>query len=303
VSTRGTTRRPAPAPEYDGEEEVDLGRYWSTIAARWWLPLLGLVLGALIGYLLALGGGGVYVAKATVYLGQPFSPTGNAAIQSPNTNPRTVNILVHSSAATSRAASACGLPVGRVRNGLSTTAAASGAALGTATKGAVAQYTTISLRGTGGGRKTRCAVHSVARYVVAGVSGYVNSKIAGFDRQLAGINDDLKSNEIRSAALNQALKTPGLSALDKLVLVSQISNTEDRRAQLLTQQTATAQLLALAKQIEQPRLLGPATVAKTTARSKRNSAVVGAFLGLLLGILAALLWDRFAPKVARRPGL
>lgn len=302
MSTRGTTRRPAPAAEYDGEEEVDLGRYWSTIAARWWLPLLGLVGGALIGYLLALGGGGVYIAKATVYLGQPFSPTGSAAIQSPNTNPRTVNILVHSSAATSRAASACSLPVGKVRNGLSTTAAASGASLGTATKGATAQYTTISLRGPAG-RKTRCAVDSVAKYVLAGVSGYVNSKITGFNRQLAGINDDLKSNEIRSAALNQALKTSGLSALDKLVLVSQISNTEDRRAQLLTQQTATAQLLALANQIEKPRQLGPATVAKTTARSKRNSAVVGAFLGLLLGVLAALLWDRFAPPVARRSGL
>ena len=73
--------------------------------------------------------------------------------------------------------------------------------------------------------------------------------------------------------------------------------------QLLTQQTSTSQLLALAKEVEMPRLLGHATVAKTTARSKRNSAVVGAFLGLLLGLLAALLWDRFAPAVARRPGL
>jgi hypothetical protein len=140
--------------------------------------------------------------------------------------------------------------------------------------------------------------------MVANVSGYVDAKIAGFNRQLAGINDDLKANEVRAAALNNALNAGnGLSALDKLVLVSQISNAEDRRAQLLTQQTATAQLLALAQQVEKPRLLGPATVGKTTARSKRNSAVVGAFLGLLLGVLAALLWDRFAPRVARRPGL
>ena len=87
------------------------------------------------------------------------------------------------------------------------------------------------------------------------------------------------------------------------MLVSQISNAEDRRAQLLTQQTATSQLLALAEQVERPRLLGHATVAKTTARSKRNSAVVGAFLGLLLGLLAALLWDRIAPRFPRRPAL
>jgi hypothetical protein len=303
VTTRETPRRRPPPPDVDGEEEVDLGRYWSLVAARWWLPLLGLVGGAAIGYLLALGGGGVYVAKVTAYLGQPFSPTGSAAIQSPNTNPRTITILVHSDAAVSRAASACGLPPGKVRTGLSTSSAASGAALGTATKGATAQYTTISLRGPAS-RKTRCAVDSIATYVVRNVSGYVDAKIAGFNRQLAGINDDLKANEIRTAALNQALKNGnGLSPLDKLVLVSQVSNAEDRRAQLLTQQTATAQLLALANQIEKPRLLGHATVAKTTARSKRNSAVVGAFLGLLAGILAALLWDRFAPRVPPRPAL
>ena len=302
MSTRDKTRRPPPAPDVDGEEEVDLGRYWSLVAARWWLPLLGLIGGAAIGYLLALGGGGVYVARVTAYLGQPFSPTGSIAIQSPNTNPRTVNILIHSDAATSRAASRCGLSRGKVRSGVSSSVGASGSALGTATKGATAQYATILVRGSAG-RKTRCAADQIARFTVANVSGYVDAKIAGFDRQLAGINDDLKANEVRTAALNQALKVGGLSALDKLVLVSQVSNAEDRRAQLLTQQTATAQLLALAQQVEKPRLLGPATVAKTTARSKRNSAVVGAFLGLLLGVLAALLWDRFAPPVAPRSRL
>ena len=303
MSTSDKTRRPPPPPDVGGEEELDLGRYWSLVAARWWLPLLGLIGGAAIGYLLALGGGGVYVASVTAYLGQPFSPTGSAAIQSPNTNPRTVNILIHSDAATSRAASTCGLSRGKVRSGVSSSVGASGNALGTATKGATAQYATISVRGSAG-RKTRCAADQIARFTVANVSGYVDTKIAGFQRQLSGIADDLKANEIRSAALNKALAGGnGLSPLDKLVLVSQISNAEDRRAQLLTQQTSTAQLLALAQQVEKPRLLSRATVAKTTARSKRNSAVVGAFLGLLLGVLAALLWDRFAPSVARRPGL
>jgi len=302
VTTRETPRKPARPPDLDAEEEVDLGRYWSTIVARWWLPLLGLVGGAAIGYLLALGGGGVYLAKVTAYLGQPFSPTASQAIQTPNTNPRTVNILIHSDAAVSRAASQCGLRPGQIRGGISSSAGG-GAALGTAAKGTTAQYVTLSVRGHAG-RKTRCAADSIVSFLVSNVSGYVDTKIAGFNRQLSGINDDLKANEVRAAALNQALKAgSGLSAIDKLVLVSQISNAEDRRAQLLTQQTSTSQLLALAKNVEMPRLIGHATVAKTTARSKRNSAVVGGFLGLLLGLLAALLWDRFAPTVARRPGL
>ena len=37
-----------------------------------------------------------------------------------------------------------------------------------------------------------------------------------------------------------------------------------------------------------------------TARSRRNSVVIGALIGLLLGVLAALVWDRFGTRV---PGL
>src|SRR2546423_15551502 len=105
MSTRETTRRAPPGPDVDAEEEVDLGRYWNTIVARWWLPLLGLIGGAAIGYLLALGGGGGYVAESTADLGVPFSPTRDVAVQSPNTSPRTGNVLVPSQATDSQAAS------------------------------------------------------------------------------------------------------------------------------------------------------------------------------------------------------
>ena len=304
MTTRETTRRrPPPPPDLDAEDEVDLGRYWGTIVARWWLPILGLIGGAAIGYLLALGGGGVYVAKVTAYLGVQYSVSGSTAIQSPNTNPRTVNVLIHSDAGTSRAASKCALRPAQVRSGVSSSATTGGAALGAAAKGTNAQYVTISVRG-GAGRKVRCAADSLARFVIANVSGYANTKIEGFKRELAGLDAALASNAARTQALNEAVKSSnGLSALDKLVLVSQVDNAEQRRSQLLDQQTTTQQLLALAENVEKPRVIGHATAAKTTARSKRNSAVVGAFLGLLLGILAALLWDRFAPPSARRPAL
>jgi hypothetical protein len=62
----------APAPDLDAEADVDLGRYARALAARWWLPLAGLIAGAAIGYVLSLGGHQVYRAGATVYLGQPL---------------------------------------------------------------------------------------------------------------------------------------------------------------------------------------------------------------------------------------
>ena len=49
-------------------------------SGRWWLPVLGLLLGLAVGYALALGGGEVYRAAATLYLGQPFSPNGGAPV-------------------------------------------------------------------------------------------------------------------------------------------------------------------------------------------------------------------------------
>ena len=56
------------ARDAEAEQEVDLGRYWSAVIARWWLPLAGLVAGAAIGYLISVGGTESYKASATIYL-------------------------------------------------------------------------------------------------------------------------------------------------------------------------------------------------------------------------------------------
>src|SRR5919109_1245710 len=91
------TERPRSPRELDleAEQDVDFRRYWNAVLARWWLPALGLVAGILAGYALALGGGDVYRAEATLYLGQPFSPTGGAPVPGLATNPSTVGEIVH----------------------------------------------------------------------------------------------------------------------------------------------------------------------------------------------------------------
>jgi hypothetical protein len=45
-----------PPPRIDGEAEVDLGRHVTAVATRWWLVALGLIVGAIIGYGVSLGG-------------------------------------------------------------------------------------------------------------------------------------------------------------------------------------------------------------------------------------------------------
>ena len=49
--------------DLDAEREVDLRSAWSRITARWWLPVGGLVLGAILGVLVSVGSGDVYRAE------------------------------------------------------------------------------------------------------------------------------------------------------------------------------------------------------------------------------------------------
>jgi uncharacterized protein involved in exopolysaccharide biosynthesis len=59
------------------------------------------------------------------------------------------------------------------------------------------------------------------------------------------------------------------------------------------------QLLIQAQQIERPQVLTRAAAVKTTARSRRNSVVVAAFLGLVLGVIAALVWEPVVRRARR----
>ena len=112
-------RHAAPVP--DDEQEVDLASAWERIKVRWWLPVGGLVLGAVVGILLALSGGNVYRAETIVYLGQPFAPQGGGQIQSLATNPRTVSEIIRSESVLARRRRRDRIPVSKLRSSISTT--------------------------------------------------------------------------------------------------------------------------------------------------------------------------------------
>src|SRR4051795_880242 len=281
-------RRPSP-PDVDAEQEVDFGRWARTLAARWWLPVGGLVIGLAVGYLLALGGSQVYKAEALVSLGIPFTPNGGGQIQSLATNPRTVSEIIRSESALKDAARHAHVRVGALRGQVSTRSISGGVgvrATGTPIVG-------ISVKGT---RPVRVeeASNRLAAIVVSRLSPYVRTIIQTLQTELRSQQTQLDSLTPRISALNAAIRTQGLAPLDKLVLVSQIDNAEQRRGQLVDLITATRGQLALAQQIESPQILQKAAAVQTTARSKRNSVVVGGIIGLLLGAIAALLWDAAA---------
>jgi uncharacterized protein involved in exopolysaccharide biosynthesis len=288
----------APRPDPDGEQEVELGRYAAVVAARWWLLLVGLVAGLVGGYLLSVGGGDVYRAEAILYLGQPFSPTGSAPVQSLATNPRTVGEIVRSEAALRAAAREAGVRLGALRGNVSTqTLTATGVP-----RAGTTPLVEVAVELDAPGKAARAA-NALAETVVEneGVAQYVQTKIETFRRQLETLERQLATTARLVNDVNRALEQEQqLAPLDQLVLTSRLDSAEQRRGQLLQLQAQTEQQLALAENVERSRVVEPAVPREVTARSRRNSLVVAGVLGLLAGVAAAFLWDPVAERLGRR---
>lgn len=269
--------------DLESEQEVDLGRWWSAVAARWWLPLAGFVAGALIGYALALGGTQEYKASATIYLGTPYSVIGNVQLSSPQTNPSTVNTLIHSEELIANAAAAAGTSPDSIRGGISSKSVSTGVGVTAAQRASANPLVRVSVTASTRRRASRAA-NSLARQVVARLSPLARQKVQYLKQRIAA--DQKQLDTIRRLSGG-----PGDATL-KGVLGIQLGD-------VLQDQLQAQQLLAQAQQVERPALLARATAVKTTARSRRNSTVVGAVIGLIIGLVAALLWEPIAARTRR----
>ncbi|HEX5029475.1 MAG TPA: hypothetical protein VFV56_11740 [Gaiellaceae bacterium] len=289
------------SPALEEEQEVDLSSGWKRLKARWWLPVGGLVVGAVIGIALALSGGTVWRAQSIVYLGQPFAPLGGGQIQSLATNPRTVGEIIRSESALKRASAISGIPVSRLRSAISTRElTAAGQVRG------INPLIEISVKGSGK-RKVELATDALSRRVTQRVSVYVAEKVRLLEEQVKTNETQLEeaNARIRAAQQQQAEILADRSIpLDQRLLVtanlnSVITTADARRAALQESLSESQQLLNLADTVESSRIVEPAAASKTTARSSRSSLLIGALIGLIVGAIAALVAD---PLAARRRG-
>src|ERR671935_2043541 len=175
-------------PELEEEREVDLGRYWNTIASHWWLPALGLAVGIAIGFLISLGGKQVYQAKATIYLGQPLSSSG-VQVQSQATNPSTPRQIVQAPATIDAVARRVGLKPSQLRGHVSTQAVS-----GNITR--LGQNPLVAITVTGHLRaKVAAAANALAARVVnsPALASYSKIKITNLRRLVEGEESALAS--------------------------------------------------------------------------------------------------------------
>jgi len=282
----------APAPPARGfdpeaEQEVDFAKYVRLLAVRWWLLAAGLVAGAVIGYLVSLGGSQVYSATATVYLGQPYTPTGGALVQNPQTNPSSVGTAIQSQSVQNTVANRCHAKVSAFKKGISTQAIPTGSSSKTGSQ--INPLVKISVQAKKG-KVAACAANELAVEVVSAhhLGAYAAQKITNLKAQIAIDNADIKT-------IQTAIASPSISDIYKLVLQTTL-----RSDQL--DKTTNAQLLLLATGVESPKVFTRAAAHKITARSRRNTVVIAALIGLILGAIAALLWDTVVPRLTPRNG-
>ena len=262
------------------------------------------MIGAALGYIAAVGGGEVYKAETTLYLGQPFSPTGNVSVPSISTNPTIVGQIARAESTLRRASAASGIPISKLRGQVSTgTVATSGRTRLTPGQNPLVE---LSVKGDRA-RPVQRAADSIANTIITSVSSYPDQKIRRLNQQIARDKADLatldRQVDLTRTQLERVVRDRTLSALEQLTLItnfnSSIAISENRRSVIQQDLSEAEGLLSLAQNVERARIVDPAVATKTTARSTGNSAAVGGIIGLLLGAIAAIAWPAFSTRRTR----
>ena len=285
----GYSRRAVTAttPELDAEREVDLARWRRAVVRLWWLPVAGLIVGAIIGGLYSLRGASEYKASALISLGQPVSP-GGAVINGFYSNPRAIALITSSASAQADAETTAGLGGGALRGKVSV------AQVGTTTgAGATRATPLISLSVTGANPdKTQEAANALAAIVVKRTTApYVGKKIATYHTVLRTTKEQLTSINQRIAAVDKAIAKGQLGPLDQLALDTQLDIALQRQGNLLNQQSSTQTQLAFSQSVESAKVVTKAKSVKSSAHSRKSSILIGALIGLLVGAVAAIVGD------------
>lgn len=279
-------------PDLGAEREIDLARWRQALVRRWWIVAGGLLAGIIVGAVVSLSGGSVYQASVLLAPGQAFSPNG-APILNYYSSPRGISELVGSERALKEAARAAGIGVGALRGHVSTQSISTGAGTA-ASRGATLIKITAQLHKQ---KNAEAAADALRAYVIRETkSPYVEKSVDVVRKAIAGYESQLEALERRIVVLNAAIPTT-TDPLTRIILVGQADQAALRQATFSNNLATAQQQLALVESIQYAQPIGGSAVAvKTTARSRRNSILVGALIGLILGSITAIVADPRLPR-------
>ncbi len=276
------------------EREIDLGRWRRAASERWWIIVAGIVAGIVVGGIYSLSGGSLFQASALLAPSQAFSPNGSAVL-SYQSSPRAINELATDPATLSEVAQAAGTTLDKLRGHVSTSTVSTGAG-SAASRGSVLIKLTVQLPNK---ENTSKAADALGKLVATKSTGtYVTTSIATLQQDLKGARATLASVDQQIAAYNDVIAKGGLDDFDKLILVTNLNNAISRQGNLNDEIEAQTQQLTLAQSVELAQVISPtpSVAVKTTARSRRNSILVGLLIGLIVGLVAAVVVDARATR-------
>jgi uncharacterized protein involved in exopolysaccharide biosynthesis len=277
------------ATDLGAERDIDLRGWLEALKLRWWIAVVGLVIGAVVGGLFALGGSRSYDATALIARGQAYAPGGGNTVLSYITSPGAIQAIATSEESLRTAAAKAGISVGELRGHVLTSTVDPTGGKAEAGTNSTVMMITVTLNRP---RRAEDAANALAAIVQKQTTtGYVDQAIQIYKTRLANYATRLKTLQTRINSLSSVLNHPaGLSALDQLVISNELDSAQAAYGQTLDSQTANEQLLTLAQQVERTQILQPAVAQKVVSgRSARNSVVVGAVIGLLIGAIVALI--------------
>ena len=291
----------APPPPAASTAEVRISVYLARVLRRWYLVVLAVVVA--IGLVVFHGvsaAKGQYSASATVYMGQPTTPTGGALILNPPyASGSAVSKVITSDASLAAAARAAGVTVqqlkGRVTAHLLSSSATSTTGVKTTTGGT---FFEVDAEGPWGARKAALIANTLAARVVQSASGYVNAKISQLTAEITTEKNNITALEAANQAAQKAIgRLTGGAAGDAsqaALLASMLSQVSTNTVAIGNDQTQLSSNIiqrASAVQIEAPKVTTRAGGQAVTAANRRSSLAVAAFVGLLVGVALALGWD------------
>jgi capsular polysaccharide biosynthesis protein len=275
----------APEPDPEAEREIDLARLREIAFGQWWVIVAGVVVGMVVGGLFGLTGSSQYKATARIAPGQAFNPSGSSPVLTYLTNQTAINEIATSEATITEAADKAGISVGELRGKVST------AAVGDSTK---LVDITVQLNKK---KKAEDAANAIAEIVKeTTTSRYVKQSISIYSKRIDNYNARLETLRRRIEFLDEALKQPGLSLDEQLLLAIQLDQAQGTQGQTIDSLTNAEQQQILAQDVQQTQIIQEATAAKTSARSSRSAILVGGVIGLIAGVIAAIILDRRAAR-------
>lgn len=273
---------PSQAPlRPDADSEVDLRSGWAIVLRYWWLIPLGAALAVAAALASSSSAPTRYEANATVYIGQPVSPSG-VLLNTVSAKASTAIELAQSDGAVQAAADVADQPAGEIRSGLSVTSVQSPIASKLLSPPTMIKVTVRNENQ----RAATAAAAEIAAFLIKETSAFSEAKSKALDRRVEAYRTAVEELTAQRANVIGRASGGGTEGAIWATLLTTIS-TDLRLAQAELYNAESQQQLST--EIEQSKIVAQPSAHKLTTQSQRPAVVVALFVGAALGAVAALL--------------